>query len=1191
MIAFRTQLLHEWRCQYRRPFVAICGLIYFAIAFGDAYQTGLSASGFQWINGADAISTRAIILSLFGILAVAGVIGQATSLDREYLTEEFVFSTPVSRLALGLPRFLVGWLVCVAIGACFIPGMILGSMMPGVLPEHVGPTVPSHYLKAMAYYIAPNFFIIGAIAFAIGSRSRSQSATYLTGVGLLVLWILARMLIGQDVLRHDVFPLYALLEPFGSTASGQFAMERTIAQNNEWFVPFQGYLLWNRIIWIGIATLLLISSLASLPMQPAQPRISQSRQQSTKLAPSWIASSEFFLTLRWELLTTIRQPGIRLVLFLAALSLWFTASSAITHQFSLPTTDLLVHNTGFYFDKILILVLVWCAADLFCRETKLHVSEITDTLPTSDLTRYSAKTAALLLTILAFWLLAIAVNVIYQAANGFFHFQITLHLFDSLIVKAPFYLFMGIMALSLQALIRHRYIAIGAFLLIYVLPVLLDGIGIYHPLLRFGQSNFFWYSLMDGYGHFLSGHFWFLAYWSLGAALLWTLAAFTISRGTQPQAQHRRFIENLSSPLQAASLAVIFFAFVGTGWAIWHKSTIQNEWPPPSLDALKAKVEKTYGPSWRNRAQPRIIRMSYHLDIYPDERRFILDGEYTLANPHDRPIERLLVLAEPTLSVDELSFSTSASLVAFDESLNVQEWQLDKPMNPGDTLEMNFTTSWTPLPGFRARSENDNINEVGPTEILGNGTSLLNLQLMPAIGYTDRVEHKPRWKRRKYGLPLDWAAPSGSDALHQAHDTLHLDWVEEINATISTAPDQMPLHAGEIVSDTTLPDGRREISYQVTRPSRGWSAVLSGRYKAEEFSLPNATPFTIFHDPRYTYTLEEMAEIFAHALAYFEKSYGPPPFDDFKLAQQSLHFDGMGNRAGLGFATEILGWKSDLARSKGADIEKMAAHMMGMSWFGDQIIPANVAGAKVIHAGLPYWSAGLYLQDKQDPAQSRELRQQEMGELFRSRRILKDEESAFIQEHKDSTMIRRKGLILLTYLAELAGQKTITNSFREFLERYRYQPAPYPTAQNFVEILEEHVPEEYHPQIDDIFRQITRWDLRAVSATASPSTSGGWETQAVIDAKKFYTHGGGSEVESPLNTPIPVALFKSSNPNDAPVHHSIVSPPSGRSTIVLHSDEKPEWFFLDPDSLLPDPNHRNQAIPIKFLELEPTPNS
>ncbi|MEL6180455.1 MAG: hypothetical protein AAFS10_15960, partial [Myxococcota bacterium] len=60
--AWVEQLRLEWRLQRRRPFVWFCALAFFAIAFGDTIQIGLSGEGYEWINGPSMIGTRSIIL-------------------------------------------------------------------------------------------------------------------------------------------------------------------------------------------------------------------------------------------------------------------------------------------------------------------------------------------------------------------------------------------------------------------------------------------------------------------------------------------------------------------------------------------------------------------------------------------------------------------------------------------------------------------------------------------------------------------------------------------------------------------------------------------------------------------------------------------------------------------------------------------------------------------------------------------------------------------------------------------------------------------------------------------------------------------------------------------------------------------------------------------------------------------------
>ena len=1180
MRPFLSQMAMEWRSQSRRPFVWVCMLIYFTIAFGDVYQDGIAEGGYQWVNGADAIMTRAVILSLLGILAVTGIIGETVARDRLHRTEEIVLATGASRTALGLGRFLVAWLVCVLAGAMFIPGMLLGSLMPGIPPDRIGPTDLAHYAKAMAYFLLPNSFITGALVFAVGSRYRSQATAYLTGVFLLVIWILTRMLLGQDVLRHDVFPIYSLCEPFGTTASAQFAMEWTVAQNNERFVPLAGYLLWNRLIWISAATLLVFATIRWLPIQPATPKCAR-RKHSWVRIPGGKLANEFFLTTRWEFLCLLRQPGLRLLIILAAFSIWFAATSSLTHQYSLPTTDLLVHSTGFYFDKILVLVLVWSAADLVWRDRQHRVHEIIDVLPTSDTKRLLAKTIAISGIVLGFWLLSIGINILYQALNGFHHIELGLHFIDSFLFKAPPYLWMSILALVLQVIVRQRFIAIGLFILVYFSSVLLDSLGLYHPIYRFGEMSFFWYSLMDGYGHFWTAHLWLLAYWTLGVAILWILAWASLTRGTNPSPRGTILRTRLLQGKAKVVAVTLLLSFALLGGAIWYQSTMLSPWPPPDVDRLKAEMEKAYGEKWRNKPQPRVVKIRSEIDLFPSQRRFNLRGTYILENQNSEPIRELLILLEPQLELRGLSFSKPADRLKRDENLRVEHWKLENALLTNERIEMHFETGSSPSSGFRVHAKNDNIPEVSPVEILGNGTSLLNLQLMPAVGYTDRVEHKPRWKRRKYALPLEWDAPSGDTALHQPHDTLHLGWVEQVDVTITTDGDQIPLHAGELLQDNFTKDGRRLRRYRISIPSRGWSAIISGRYTTKRITSDGLPPIEFYYVPEQTFTLNRMATEFEDALAHFQKRYGSPPFNTFQLAQHSLHFDGMGNRAGLGFATEILGWKSDLARSNGVVIRKMAAHMMGMSWFGDQIIPANVAGAKVIHAGLPYWSAGLYLHQTENPVRSRKLRRQEMKEIFRARRSLRDEESPFVAEYKDSTIIRKKGLILMTYLSELVGPDRIESAFRNFLDTWRYQIAPFPTVDDFLHQLRKELPQEFHPQLVDIFENITRWDLRSVKAEARPLNANRWQVRATIDARKFYTSGTGKETEVEFATPVFVSLATDRKfSNLKTLSRKLITPTSGRSEIFLECEGLPKYFALDVDLLLPDSNPNNQIVPI-----------
>ncbi|QDU61960.1 ABC-2 family transporter protein [Planctomycetes bacterium Pan216] len=1080
---FLQQMLLEWRIQRRRPLVWFCFLAFFSLALSDTMRAGWSAEGHVWINGAGIITNRAVIYSLLGVAAVAGIMSDPMTRDRAFRTEELVLTAPVDRITLGLGRFLVAFLVVIAAAAMFIPGMLLGTLASGIPPEVIGPTVPSHYAKAMGYFLIPNYFLLSALVFLISSRWQSKSLAFGSGIGALALWVTCRMMLGRGIFRQEVFSTYALLDPFGSIASFEFVVGRTVAQNNVLFPPLDGLLFTNRLIWIGVGCLFVVLGVALVPMRPRVTRLKRNSLLAGKssnhagIAPakalgptSWQASEpsplvELVALLRWELMLICRQPSSKICLAFAAITIWWSAASSATYQFSLPSTDLLVHTTSYYFRKTLVLAIVWIASELIWRDQSLGVNELIDVQPSRDSVRFLSKTLTLVVVVVVFWMLAILVNISYQLAHGYVRLELGLYLTDSFIFKVPYYLFLAVLALSIQAIVRHRYIAIGIVLLVYVSETFLDALHWYHPLVRYGRVSHVWYSLMDGYGHFWKAHRWMLLYWSLGAVVVWLVGWGSYSRGTHPSPRRHYWRHRLLSARGGGALLVALSLFLGTGGYIWFQSTVNATWPPIDVDATYARVEATYGEQWRGVPQPRIVAIEGDLELIPSERRFELKGAYVLENQSEAAIEEILVLASPGLDVEEIAFDREAVLTHRDEALNIQTWRLSTPMEPGTRMEMSFRTANAPPTGIEVHAHGDGVPDVAPIEVIGNGTSLLNLQIMPAIGYTDRVEHKPAWKRRRYGLPKTWAAPSGDAAISQPHATLHLGWVESFEMVIHTAPDQTALHAGVLVDQWIEPNGRRGFRYRADRPTRGWSGILSGRYVKKKLSRDRLPDVEVFVDPQHVANGDFFGRSLHDAMEHFTNRYGPPPFETFRLGEQSLHYDGLGARGGLGFSSEVLGWKTDIDANGGEDIKRMAAVMMGLNWFGDQIIPANVAGAKVIHAGFPYWAASLYLHQHRDPNVDRRLRAQDLLEMFRGRGEMTDQEAPFAVEFKDSTLIRKKGSVLILYLAHLIGAEELERIIGAFLEKCRYRKAPYPTAAEFLDHLRAHIPEKYHPQL------------------------------------------------------------------------------------------------------------------------------
>lgn len=1185
MSPFRTQLRHEWRHQRRRPFVWFCCLAYFGLAFSDTVRMGWSGHGHMWINGAGLIGIRAIILSILGVIASAGVIGDAFSRDRRTGIEATVLGTGASRITLGLARLLVCLGVVIGASLCFVPGMILGAMVPGIPPEVIGPVELTPYLKATGIYLIPNVIITSSIVFVVAVRWRNQTAAFGAAVGLIAFYRTSRMLLGRDVYRHDVFERYALLDPYGSIASAEHAMGWTVTQANENFVPFIGLMVTNRLLWLGIASVLIAIGIARLPLQPAAPRVKRGWLRRLLPRPSRRWPGGFLGALRHELRAILRHPGVRVALLFMAYTLWRSAAGSGTHLFTLPSTDLLVSETDYYFERVLALVVVWAAADVLWRERRSNVAPLLDVLPTHDALRLGAKAAALGVVVLAFWTLSIIVGLIYQRSRGYTDHELGLFLVDSFLVKAPYYLWIAGLALAAQIIVRRRLIAIGVALLAYISPLALDAFSIHHPMLRFGEVSFFWYSLMDGYGHFWPAHWAMVGWWTLTVWLLGVVAWGCYERGEHPRPRRLLWKRRLGRGRGRVVLLTSTLLWVGYGgWLAWQ-SAVVRPWPPMKKDAVYAEIERTYGAEWRGRLQPRVEGITLDITLDTHTRTMRSNGALTLINRGDAPIPSLMLMRHPGLSVETLNLGARGTLQTRDP-LGVQIWTLTPPLAPGDQLDVTFDLRRAPPPGIEIHAEDDGVPVVGEVEVIGNGTALLNLRLFPAVGYTDRVEHKPRWKRRKYGLPLEWTAPAGEWARNQGHATLQLGWVKHFDVTLRTPADQIGLHGAERV-ETRVEDGWRISRFRNTRPVRGWSPILSGRYAIHRAERPGVVPVELYHDPRHTWTLDAWSAVLLDTLEHFEARYGPPPMSVLRLGEHSMHTGGYNGRAGMARASEIFGWKTDLALSGGADLELYASRMVGGIYFGDAIIPANVAGAKVIHSGLPYWVAALYLHQRRDAATGRRLRMQAMREAFRARRALEDVELPFAEEFKHSGIVRKKGQILILYLAELVGVERLEAVLARFRERWRYQGPPFPTVTDFLTHLRGELPAEVHPQIHDIFEKVTTWQLKITDARAWPDGER-WQVEIEVDARKRYTRGLGEQDEAELNTPIFVGVFASRGFAEADrIEMRREDLPTGASTLRWTVDRKPVQVAIDPYLLLPDLRPQDNVRAVTLLEKAP----
>src|SRR5688572_4501006 len=147
----REFLRFELRYQLRSPLPWLIALLFGFLAFlamtGDDVQIG-GAIGNVNRNSPGVILTFMSTFSILGMLAAVLLIGQPLLRDADLRTDELFFSTPVRKGSYLWGRALGGAITTLGIFVILALVMVIGSFMPWLDPQRIGPFMIGPYAWA-----------------------------------------------------------------------------------------------------------------------------------------------------------------------------------------------------------------------------------------------------------------------------------------------------------------------------------------------------------------------------------------------------------------------------------------------------------------------------------------------------------------------------------------------------------------------------------------------------------------------------------------------------------------------------------------------------------------------------------------------------------------------------------------------------------------------------------------------------------------------------------------------------------------------------------------------------------------------------------------------------------------------------------------------------------------------------------
>src|SRR5262245_15989381 len=140
----------EWRYQLKSPVFWVGSLIFFLLTFGSVTvdEVQIGSRGNVFVNAPFAILQTLAIMSLFAIFVIVAMVSNVVIRDDETGFAPIVRSTSVTKLSYLLGRFLGATAAALCVLAVMPLAIAIGSTMPWLDPEKVGPFRLGDYLYA-----------------------------------------------------------------------------------------------------------------------------------------------------------------------------------------------------------------------------------------------------------------------------------------------------------------------------------------------------------------------------------------------------------------------------------------------------------------------------------------------------------------------------------------------------------------------------------------------------------------------------------------------------------------------------------------------------------------------------------------------------------------------------------------------------------------------------------------------------------------------------------------------------------------------------------------------------------------------------------------------------------------------------------------------------------------------------------
>jgi len=854
-----------------------------------------------------------------------------------------------------------------------------------------------------------------------------------------------------------------------------------------------------------------------------------------------------------------------------------------------------------FYSGIINLVTFLFAGFLIQRSRTTKMNQLVDVSPFPNWVLMISKFLALVKVQMVLLFLVMLGGIISQLYKGYYNFEIGQYLFNLFGLNLIHFVIWAMLALFIHSFLDKPYVA---FFLLLLLPIgfisLAElgpqylGIGALEQwTFRYNQGpgDVFGlrYSDMDGYGAHLPSYFLHKLYWFLAGVLLLIGALLFWKRGiTYAFAERWKFAKHRFNPRLIIITLTTFMSFLSMGWMFYHEANIANDFfTKIDRDTLLTTAEKRYE-KYEHFPQPKISSVKIAMDLFPSKRQFKGSGEYWLKNKTKKPIDTLIINYLPNLHTT-YDFSVNSKIVSQDTIADMGHFDVVKlatSLAAGDSLLMTFENYNDPITWLNTNDyvkENGTFIEDDIFPRLGNWLSYLRSSAQLGGG---RHQHQIH--------PMDSLATIGS---YMAIDADLLTF----EATVSTDANQIALAPGALQKEWTEKD-RRYFHYKMQEKIGASYLFTSGNYevirdKWEDIDLE------VYYDKKHPYNIDRMMAGMKASLAYCSKNFSPYQYQQVRLVE----FSQTGGASAHGFpgfipAGEGAGFIADVDESGESGVDfcfGVAVHEVAHQWWGHQVLPANVLGAKLVVESMSEYTNTMVKKEVKGIGEMRRFLKENLKKYLDIRRRDRQPESPLMFAARHQNYIHySKGTLVLYALSDYLGEQQMNNAIKEYVEKVAFQEKRYTTSVELVDYLRAATPDSLQYLIKDFFETVTLYDNSMQDWSATPLANGQYQIDMDFSVRKYREGERGVELYSdngidslthqlidkesivyslPLADYLDIGLFREDGTEIYLQKHKISTIQNHLSIIV---DELPAEVGIDPHLKLIDREMKDNRKPL-----------